>query len=488
MNVIFVLCDTLRQDHLGCYGNRVVQTPNLDRLSRMGVTFDNSYLSSAPCMPARRDIWTGRYEFPWRGWGPLEQSDVDLPGVLQEAGVKTGLVTDHYHLFEHGSGNYHHHFDSWDFVRGHENDKWIADDNIEIVWPAEEYEKCHMRWRQYYRNTAQWRTGLRWNSEEDTFPARVFKSASNWLSQNCGGDDFCLMIDCFDPHEPFDPPPPYDEMYAADPPERRIRWPIYGKADRYTEQELRDIRALYAGKVTLVDNWFGYFLDHVEKLGLLDNTMIILTSDHGHILAERDMIGKPGANHGDSNLYEQISRVPCLLYHPEFRDAGLRPQQLVQLVDHYPTILDAMGVPLPEDWDLHGGSLLPLIRDPSAVVRGVACFSKFGEGVGVSDGRWTLFQWPPGDENGPLYWHSCLQPEFFKPKRVGPLDRENLRYSIETVRGPNVSSLFDLNADPGQVRDVIGRHPQEAERLRNGLREFFARIDAPPEQSERLGL
>jgi arylsulfatase A-like enzyme len=376
MNTIFVLCDTLRQDHLGCYGNSWVRTPNIDRLSQMGVTLDAAYLGSAPCMPARRDIWTGRYEFPWRGWGPLEQSDVDLPGVLRDAGMRTALITDHYHLFEHGSGNYHHSFDTWSFIRGHENDAWINDPGIEVVWPAKEYEKCHVRWRQYYMNTAHWRDGLRWRSEADTFCARVFKNASEWVSRNCGKGDFCLMIDCFDPHEPFDPPPPYDTMYAHDPPEERIRWHIYGTADRYTDTELRDIRALYAGKVTQLDTWFGYFLDRLERLGLLDDTMVIFTSDHGHILGERGMIGKPGANHGDSNLYEQMSRVPCIVYHPEFRDAGIRRTQLVQAVDLYPTVLEAMGVEHPEGWDLHGGSLLPLIRDERAANRDVACFAK----------------------------------------------------------------------------------------------------------------
>ncbi len=486
MNVIFVLCDTLRQDHLGCYGNRVVQTPNFDRLSGMGVTFERGYLSSAPCMPARRDVWTGRYEFLWRGWGPLEQSDVDLPGVLQDAGIKTALVTDHYHFFEHGSGNYHHHFDSWEFIRGQENDKWVNNSGIEVVWPAVEFEKCHMRWRQYYQNTARWREGLRWKSETDTFAAQVFRRAAEWVSRNRGEGDFFLMVDCFDPHEPFDPPPPYDEMYADDPPGARVRWPIYGEAGRYTEQEMRDIRALYAGKVSLTDAWFGYFLDRVERLGLLDDTVIVLTSDHGHILGERGMIGKPGAHHGDSNLYEQISRIPCILYHPEFRDAGLRPQQLVQLVDFYPTVLEVIGVEAPGD--LHGGSLLPLIRDPGAGIREVACFGKYGESVGVSDGRWTLFQWPPTEWNGPLYWYSALEPEFLKPKGVGPFDPAHLRYSVEAVRGSNGSSLFDLEQDPGQEQNAIERHPQEAERLREGLRAFLGRIGAPGEQVERLGL
>ncbi|MCZ6634356.1 MAG: sulfatase [bacterium] len=488
MNVIFVLCDSLRPDHLGCYGNTTVQTPNFDRLSQLGVTFENAYLSSAPCMPARRDIWTGRYEFPWRGWGPLEQSDVDLPGVLQNAGVKTALITDHYHLFEHGSGNYHYHFDTWEFIRGHENDRWINDPTIPITWPAPSYEKCHIRWDQYFQNTAQWRDGLRWRSESDAFAAQVFTSAAEWVSHHHTEDPFFLLIDCFDPHEPFDPPPPYDTMYASEIPEARIRWPIYGTADRYTEAEIKDIRALYAGKVTLTDTWFGHFLDRVERLGLLDNTMIILTADHGHILGERGMIGKPGAHHGDSNLYEQIARIPCIVYHPDFKNQDLRPLQLVQLVDFFPTILETLNILPPENVALHGGSLIPLVQDSNAQIRDVACFAKYGEGVGISDGRWTLFQWPSGETNQPLYWYSVLQPEFLKPKNLGPFDPTQKRYPVGTVRGPNTSSLFDLDTDPGQIQNLLDVHPEQTVRLRDHLRAFFNRIDAPPEQQERLGL
>ncbi len=488
MNVIFVLCDTLRQDHLGCYGNTTVQTPNFDRLANLGATFENAYLSSAPCMPARRDIWTGRYEFPWRGWGPLEQSDVDLPGVLQKAGIRTALITDHYHLFEHGSGNYHHHFDSWEFIRGHENDHWVDDPSIDVIWPAPEYEKCHLRWSQYYQNTARWRRGLHWKSESDTFAARVFTSATEWVANHHDQGDFFLMVDCFDPHEPFDPPKPYDTLYASNPPEERIRWPIYGTADRYTDQEIQDIRALYSGKVTLTDTWFGVFLDRIERLGLLENTMIVLTTDHGHILGERGMIGKPGANHGDSNLYEQMARIPCILYHPEFRNAFHRPQQSVQLVDYFPTILEALDVSPPENLNLHGESLLPLIRDPASQIRNAACFAKFGEGIGVSDGQWTLFQWPAHESNDPLFWYSSLRPEFIVPKEVGCFDPKENRYPVKTERGPNSCSLFDLSVDPEQNRNVIQENPQTAERLRGYLRDFLHDVRGPSEQFERLAL
>src|SRR5947209_19143970 len=107
MKVILVLIDTLRHDFMGFNHNAWVKTPNMDRLAGKSCVFDNAYLGSYPCMPARRDLWTGRFEFPFRGWGPLEYNDQDLPKVLTiEHGVPSMLVTDHYHLWEAGSGNY----------------------------------------------------------------------------------------------------------------------------------------------------------------------------------------------------------------------------------------------------------------------------------------------------------------------------------------------------------------------------------------------
>lgn len=485
MKVIFLVLDTLRRDYLGAYGNEWIRTPNLDRLGELGTTFDNCYLSSSPCIPARHEILTGRYEWPWRGWGPIEHGERDLFQRVGEQDHLSMLISDHYHLWEHGAGNYHHHVTGWEFIRGHENDAWITDPGIAVHWPAKRFEKCHFRWERYFRNTAQWRDGARWRSEDDTFTAQVFRSAANWVDRHADQDGWLLFLDHFDPHEPFDPPAPYDALYADDPPDERVRWPIYGQADRYTEQEMRDIRALYAGKVTLVDRWFGYFLDRLQTRGLLDDTMLIVTTDHGHLFGEHGMIGKPGAGHGDSNLYQAIAHLPLWVVHPDVPGGG-RHEALVQAVDYLPTILDAWGIE-PGD-DIHGHSLLPLLTEPNARPRDIACANKFGEGVMVTDGRYSLFQWPPGESNDPLYWYSPLPPEFMKPKGVGPLDRADLRYPIEHVRGPNHSTLHDLSTDYAQEHDLLAERPEVAARLRGQLRDFLNRLAAPPEVAERLGL
>ncbi|HEY8744292.1 MAG TPA: sulfatase, partial [Chloroflexota bacterium] len=371
MNVVVVLIDTLRKDYLSPYGGATVATPTFQRLADMGTTFDQAYVTSYPCMPARRDLWTGRYEFPWRGWGPLEAGDHSLPEVLSHAGIHTGLVTDHYHLFEHGSGNYQFGFDSWEFIRGQEKDPWALAAG-DVTWPGPEFSKIHRGWRQYWANTARWRDGLNWRSEEHTFAAQTFRSAANWLDANRNAEPFFLLIDCFDPHEPFDPPEPYRQRYENQPGQDRMLWPIYGAADRYTEAELRDVRGLYAGEVALVDTWLGYFLDRLEHLGRLDDTMLIVTTDHGHLFGEHGMIGKPSTTHGDSNLYQEIAAVPFFVYYPG-AVGGQRRTELVQLVDVYPTVLATLGGAgenETESWQakfgvqperLHGYDLTPLV-------------------------------------------------------------------------------------------------------------------------------
>lgn len=483
MNVVLCVIDTLRRDHLGCYGNPWIRTPNLDRLAQMGTTFDNAYLSSSPCIPARREIMTGRHEWPWRGWGPLEPGDRSL---YQLASDRTSmLITDHYHLFEHGAGNYHWGATGYEFIRGQENDAWITDPGIAIHWPAPERTKCHFRWRTYFRNTAQWRHGADWQSEDHTFAAQTFRAAASWVDRHADEDGWILSIDCFDPHEPFDPPAPYDTMYADDPPAERIRWPIYGTADRYTAQELQDIRALYAGKVSLVDTWFGHFLDRLDRRGLLENTLLLVTTDHGHLFGEHGMIGKPGTLHGDSNLYQPMAHIPLWVVHPEL-PGGQRCAALTQPVDYLPTMLDALGLARPDN--LHGDSLLPLMQDTHASLRDVVCYAKYGEGVGINDGRHVLFQWPPAEVNEPLYWYSATPPQFLKPRGVGEFERHDLRFPIDHLRGSNGCALYDLATDPGQEHDILPDEPAVATRLRGQLSDWLTRIDAPGEVAERLAL
>ena len=192
MKAILVLMDSLNRHMLPSYGNDWIIAPNITALAEDCVTFDNHYIGSAPCMPARRDILTSRLNFLERGWGGVEPFDICFPKAFSEQGIFTHMVTDHYHYFEVGGENYHCTFDTWDLERGQERDPWVSK-----VDPIPE-PKHLGKWHQAY---AQNRTAFK---EEKDYPSqKTITSAINWIEENGQADNWFMMLELFDPHEPL---------------------------------------------------------------------------------------------------------------------------------------------------------------------------------------------------------------------------------------------------------------------------------------------
>lgn len=126
MKAIMITYDSLNRRFLSPYGCDWVKTPNFDRLAARCVTFDNSYAGSLPCMPARRELHTGRLNFLHRSWGPLEPFDDSMPQILKENGIHSHLTSDHYHYWEDGGCTYHTRYKTWECSRGQEGDPWKA--------------------------------------------------------------------------------------------------------------------------------------------------------------------------------------------------------------------------------------------------------------------------------------------------------------------------------------------------------------------------
>ena len=124
---VMVMYDTLCRHFMPSYGNEWVKAPNFQRLAQRTVQFDNFYVGSMPCMPARREMHTGRYNFLHRSWGPLEPFDDSMPELLDRHGVHSHKVTDHHHYWEDGGATYHQRYTTFDLVRGQEGDKWVGD-------------------------------------------------------------------------------------------------------------------------------------------------------------------------------------------------------------------------------------------------------------------------------------------------------------------------------------------------------------------------
>jgi arylsulfatase A-like enzyme len=430
MNVIMLINDSLRQDHLGCYGNTWIQTPNLDRLASEGAVFDYCYSEGLPTIPTRTTFFTGRFTFPTRGWQRLEPTDLLLSEILWNRSVRTAMVTDTYHLHKPQMG-FERGFDYTCYVRGQEADLYVTDPAIQV--DVDRYYKGNGKDTsvkgqliQYLRNTAHW-TG-----EEDAHVAQVVKEALLWLERHKDKGDFMLWVDCFDPHEPWNPPPPYNRMYT-DPNYRGmdIIHPIPGPVAGYlTLEELNHVKKLYAGKVTLCDRWMGYFLDEVRRMGLYDNSLIIHTTDHGHPFGEHGFIKKI-----DPGLYDELVRIPLIIRHPEGIGAGKRFSPLVETTEIFSTILDFFKVSkVPR---VHGASLLPLMAGQTDKIRDYAYMGYFKRTWRVSDHTWSF------------------------------------TLSLEKGR-PN--ELYNLKEDPAEQKNLVNEEKQKAAELELELRRFVASL------------
>ena len=126
MKTVFLLFDSLNLRMLNSYGGNYFETTNFNRLAKKSIQFNNHYVGSMPCMPARRDMHSGRLSFLHRSWGPVEPFDNSFPEILRNNKIYSHLITDHYHYFEDGGATYHNRFNSWDFIRGQESDPWKA--------------------------------------------------------------------------------------------------------------------------------------------------------------------------------------------------------------------------------------------------------------------------------------------------------------------------------------------------------------------------
>lgn len=432
MNVIVIVNDSLRWDHLGCYGNDWIKTPNIDKLASESAVFDNFYSEGLPTVPTRTTFFTGRYTFPFRGWQRLEPKDVVLAEVLWNKGYKSALITDTYHLHK-PSMAFERGFDYVNFIRGHEGDPWIIDESIDVDAEVEKYYKGDGKDRAVKAQLTQYLRNIHWwKSEEDTFVARCVKDGINWLENQPVKENLFMWVDCFDPHEPWDPPEPYNRMYT-DPnyKGKDIIHPIPGKTDGYlTDEELNHIAKLYAGKVTLCDTWVGHLLDKVKEMGMYDDTMIIFTTDHGEPFSEHGIIKK-----AEPFLYEELVHIPLIIRHPEGVGAGKRFDAMVETTEVFPTILDFLNVRMPPR--IHGQSLLPMMAGEVDTIRDYAYMGYFKRAWRINDDTWSFI------------------------------------LNLDKGKG---NELYNLKKDPGEKVNLIEKEHVKATEMELELRKFVANL------------
>ena len=428
MNIIVILADSCRVDHLGFHGGSV-RTPNLDALAAEAAVFDQAYGENLPTLPCRTALWTGRFLFPSRGWEPLHVDDALLAEVLWDRGYASALVTDTYHMHKPGY-NCGRGFDAVRFIRGQEYDPWVTEDvPVDLArWYRFRGDDEDALWRE--RATQYLRNRTRFVNEEAHCTPRVIRAALRWLEEVTArqADRLFLWVDCFDPHEPWDPPEPFRSMYDPDYDGQELIDPIPGPVEGYlTERELRHTKALYAGQVSFVDTWIGVLLDRIRELGLYDNTLIVFLSDHGEPFGEHGIVRKTGRVVN----YEPAAHIPLVLRHPDGLGAGERLGGFVQPPDLMPTLLDAAGVPT--DLPFTGTSLVPMLRGDADAVRDFAVTAQHGAQWAIRTDAWTF---------------------------------------LLNVDGAFPNELYQRRTDPGEQANVLDAHPDVAAQLERRLRQF----------------
>ncbi|MET8541971.1 sulfatase [Kitasatospora sp. NPDC004799] len=483
MKAIMVMFDSLNRHLLPPYGGDWTHAPNFRRLAERSVTFDNAWAGSLPCMPARREIHTGRYNFLHRSWGPLEPFDDSMPELLKQNGVWTHLVSDHPHYWEDGGATYHGRYNTWEFFRGQEGDPWKG----QVADPVIPEDLKRIRFDSHRQD---WVNRAHLDTEAKHPQTLTFDAGLEFVRTNRDADRWFVQIETFDPHEPFFSHQRYKDLYPHDYDGPHFDWPDYKRVVE-TPDQVEHARFEYAALLSMCDHSLGRVLDLMDEEGLWDDTLLIVNTDHGLLLGEKGWWGKVV-----QPWYNELVHLPLFVWDPRVRAAGERRQALVQTIDLAPTLLDYFGVERPADAQ---GRPLPVADDTP--IREAGLFGIHGGHVNVTDGRYVYMRAPASPRNAPLLEHTLMPTHMrgrFTPAELADLELaepfgftkgvRTLRIPGRTLINPyqHGTLLFDLANDPEQRTPVV----DDAAELRMAglLVELLRASDAPPSQYERLGL
>ena len=474
-NILFIMCDQLRFDYLGCTGHPTIKTPNIDALAARGVTFSKTYCQSPICGPSRASTYTGRYmssHGACSNFTPLRIGEKNIGHHLDPLGVRSVLVGKSHVMADQDGmkrlgigpqstvGKHHAQGGFTPFER---DDGIHPDTMVKPDLPYNSYLKSkghtadHNPWH-WAANSVDGTNGVRsgfFNDEVD-LPARVAEEdsetpymtrrAMEFLEQDDGKAPWLLHLSYIKPHWPYVAPAPYNNMYSAkdvipavksqaelenaNPLARHFIDRVAGKT--FSREEAREkVIPAYMGLITQIDDQLGILFEFMQDRGQLENTMIIFTSDHGDYLGDHWM--------GDKDYFHAPSvKIPLIIADPSAdADAsrGTVNDALVEAIDLIPTFVDYHGGEI-ADHILEGRSLMPLIKNQTPVWRDYA----------ISE-----------------YDYSC---QVFRPE-TGRMPRECRSYMVAThewkyIHAPGFAPvLFDLVKAPDELND-LGLKPEHA--------------------------
>ncbi len=481
-NILFIMCDQLRFDYLGCTGHPTIKTPNIDALAARGVTFSNTYCQSPICGPSRMSFYTGRYVSSHgsaSNFAPLRIGERNIGHHLNPLGMRTVLVGKTHMIADRegmerlgvdaGSTIGVHHAQAGFEV--HERDDGVHPDSM--VRPDVAYNQ-YLKSKGYVEDDNPWHwaansveteEGVRSGffndrvdlparvAEEDSETPYMTRRAMEFLAEDDGKAPWLLHLSYIKPHWPYVAPAPYNDMYSAgdvvpatrtedelvdtNPLMKLFMTRVAGKTfGRDVARET--VIPVYMGLISQIDDQLGILFDSMEKRGLLDDTMIVFTSDHGDYLGDHWM--------GDKDYFHAPSvRIPLIIADPSKEaDAtrGTVDASLVEAIDLLPTFIEHQGGEVTRNI-LDGRSLMPKIRGEDVEWRSYA----------ISE-----------------YDYSC---QVFRPETGRtPLDCRTYMVATESwkyVHAPGYPPvLFDLENDPDELVD-LGRSPEH-----EGIRQKMA--------------
>lgn len=402
LNILFVMYDQLRFDYLSCAGHPRLHTPNFDRVASMGVRFTNAYVQSPICGASRMSFYTGRYTSShgahWNGF-PLRVGEQTMGDHLRKLGMGCWLIgKTHMKADAEGMERLGLTPDSEIGARQAECgfDAWVRDDGLWGDGPDGFYDEKRSPYNEYlkskgYAGQNPWAdfanagldgdekaTGWMFQNADKPANIREEDSETPWLTSEAihfieqAQGPWCAHVSFIKPHWPYIVPAPYHDMFSKDdvPPakrhavERKDPQPVYGAymdnkiAAAFQQDEVRHkVIPAYMGLIKQCDDQLGRLLEYLEDTNQMDNTMIVLTSDHGDYLGDHWL--------GEKDLFhEQSVKIPMIIYDPRAETDGTRGttcDALVEAIDLAPTFVETAGGQVP-DHILEGRSLLPWLR------------------------------------------------------------------------------------------------------------------------------
>lgn len=489
MRAIMIMYDSLRRDMLPMYGADCgAYLPNFERLASHTVIFDKSYVCSLPCMPARRELHTGRANFMHRSWGPVEPFDESMPELLKNAGIHTHLATDHYHYIQDGGATYHGRYATWECYRGQESDAWIGDctPHGEGLPPQ---VMCNSKVLPMMKNARQkvgWQNVANRKvrrSDSDYSQVLTVDNGIEFIKRNADCDQWFLQIETFDPHEPFDSPESFQQKWFDPDALPAMDWPMYSMTSEADDVEA--MRKKYKALLEFCDWNLGRILDIMDALDMWKDTMLMVNTDHGFFLGEHQWWGK-----GMMPDYEELTHTPLFVWDPVSAQMGTHCDALVQTIDLAPTLLNYFGLPIPGS--MLGVSLLDVLRQHGPAHK-YAVFGFHGGPINITDGRYVYMRAARMDR-AQLHEYTLMPTHMNQRFQTDELVNASLdggfsfTKSCPVLKVPTKSFygyklqqdlLYDLETDPHQEHPI--RDDQVASRMLKALKNEMQKNEAPDE-------